>query len=92
MAAQLDPVVLTVRGTLVPASLEAARVLHNDTAGSEQGIAAARSLGDLSHKVFAPASRATKLSSAREPCQPEIDQPTNNPGGHRRSCARSRCA
>jgi hypothetical protein len=48
------PVQLTVRGTLAPKSLEAARVLHNDTAGSAQGIAAARALGDLSHKVFAP--------------------------------------
>jgi hypothetical protein len=48
------PVLLTVRGTLVPTNLEAARVLHNETAGSAQGIAAARSLGDLSHKVFMP--------------------------------------
>jgi len=51
------PVTLTVRGTLVPKSLEAARELHNATAGSPQGIAAARSLGDLSHKVFAPCTR-----------------------------------
>ena len=47
-------VMLTVRGNLVPKNLEAARVLHNETAGSPQGIAAARSLGDLSHKVYAP--------------------------------------
>jgi hypothetical protein len=52
------PVQLTVRGTLAPKSLEAARILHNDTAGSPQGIAAARSLGDLSHKVFAPCLRS----------------------------------
>jgi len=45
---------LTVRGTLVPASIEAACKLHNETAGSADGIAAARALGDLSHKVFAP--------------------------------------
>jgi hypothetical protein len=28
--------------------------LHNETAGSASGIAAARQLGDLSHKVYAP--------------------------------------
>lgn len=47
-------VVLTVRGTLLPRDLESARVLHNETAGSAPGIAAARSLGDLSHNVYAP--------------------------------------
>ncbi len=47
------PVTLTVRGTSVRTG-DAMRVLHNETAGSPQGIAAARSLGDLSHKVFAP--------------------------------------
>jgi hypothetical protein len=59
-----SPVVLTVRGTLAPATLEGTRALHNQTAGSEQGIAAARSLGDLSHKVYAPSTRS-KQSSAR---------------------------
>lgn len=57
-------IVLTVRGTLVPATLEAARVLHNETAGSEAGKAAARSLGDLSHKVFAP-NPGSKQSDAK---------------------------
>jgi hypothetical protein len=47
-------VFLTVRGHYLPESLEALRVVHNDTAGSPAGIAAARALGDLSHKVFAP--------------------------------------
>jgi hypothetical protein len=47
-------ILLTVRGKYVPTSLEACRVVHNDTAGSPPGIAAARSLGDLSHKVYAP--------------------------------------
>jgi hypothetical protein len=47
-------VFLTVRGTLVPATLQAACALHNETAGSPEGIAAARALGDLSHKVYAP--------------------------------------
>jgi hypothetical protein len=66
MTTSFDPVVLTVRGTLVPASLEAARVLHNETAGSAQGIAAARSLGDLSHHVFAPSKGAAKMSNAKD--------------------------
>jgi hypothetical protein len=47
-------VFLTVRGTLVPETLEAACKLHNETAGSPEGIAGARALGDLSHKVYAP--------------------------------------
>jgi hypothetical protein len=47
-------VFLTVRGTLVPKTLDAACSLHNETAGSAEGIAAARALGDLSHKVYAP--------------------------------------
>lgn len=49
-----DSILLTVRGTHLPPTLEAARVLHNETAGSAPGIAAARALGDLSHKVYAP--------------------------------------
>ncbi|HWZ93078.1 MAG TPA: hypothetical protein VNW92_29670 [Polyangiaceae bacterium] len=51
-------VLLTVRGTVTPASLEAACVLHNETAGSAPGIAAARALGDLSHKVYSPVAGA----------------------------------
>jgi quinol monooxygenase YgiN len=47
------PVTLTVRGTTVRTG-DAMRTLHNETAGSPQGIAAARSLGDLSHKVYSP--------------------------------------
>lgn len=47
-------VLLTVRGKYIPGSLDGARTLHNDTAGSAEGIAAARSFGDLSHKVYAP--------------------------------------
>jgi hypothetical protein len=48
------PVLLTVRGTRLPGSLESTRVMHNETAGSPQGVAAARALGDLSHMVYAP--------------------------------------
>src|SRR4051812_40051448 len=58
------PVLLTVRGTAIPKSLEEMRVLHNQTAGSPQGIAAARSLGDLSHMVYAP-SLTSKQSTAK---------------------------
>ncbi len=47
-------VFLTVRGKYLADSLEGCRVIHNDTAGSAPGIAAARALGDLSHKVYAP--------------------------------------
>jgi RNA polymerase sigma-70 factor (ECF subfamily) len=47
-------VFLTVRGKLVPKTLEAACTVHNQTAGSPDGIAAARALGDLSQKVYAP--------------------------------------
>jgi hypothetical protein len=54
------PVLLTVRGTMA-SPLEDTRVLHNNTAGSAPGIAAARSLGDLSHTVHVPAK--TALSS-----------------------------
>lgn len=56
-------ILLTVRGTLVADTLEATRVLHNETAGSEPGTAAARSLGDLSHKVFAPNLRSNQAGS-----------------------------
>ncbi|MDB4996924.1 MAG: hypothetical protein JWM74_4356 [Myxococcaceae bacterium] len=58
------PVLLTVRGTLAPTTLEAARVVHNETAGSERGIQAARSLGDLSHNVYSPSLRS-KQSGAK---------------------------
>ncbi|MBS2021140.1 MAG: hypothetical protein JST92_01930 [Deltaproteobacteria bacterium] len=47
------PVTLVVRGTSICQG-DAMRTMHNDTAGSPQGIAAARSLGDLSHKVYVP--------------------------------------
>lgn len=46
---------LTVRGQLNPPTLEAARALHNETAGAPANVAAARSFGDLSHQVFVPA-------------------------------------
>jgi hypothetical protein len=48
-------VLLTVTGTPNAKTLDAARTMHNQTAGSPEGVAAARSLGDLSHLVYAPA-------------------------------------
>jgi len=45
---------LTIRGTLAPATLEAARKVHNQTAGNPEGVAAAQSLGDVSHMVYVP--------------------------------------
>ncbi len=65
MSTLSNAVLLTVRGNLVPQSLEAARQLHNETAGSAPGIAAARSFGDLSHNVFAPSPSAPMTSSAK---------------------------
>ncbi len=45
---------LTIRGTLAPDTLEAARKIHNQTAGNPDGVAAAQSLGDVSHMVYVP--------------------------------------
>jgi hypothetical protein len=45
---------LTVRGKTAPPVLDDARTMHNATAGAPQSAAGARSLGDLSHNVFAP--------------------------------------
>ncbi len=45
---------LTIRGTLAPETLEAARKVHNQTAGNPEGVAAAKSLGDVSHMVYIP--------------------------------------
>jgi hypothetical protein len=59
-------ILLTVRGTLAPKNLEAGRVLHNETAGSPRGIDAARSLGDLSHNVFAPTGAEGQTSKPGE--------------------------
>ncbi len=58
------PVLLTVRGKTIPKTLEEMRGLHNQTAGSAPGIAAARALGDLSHKVFSPNLRMKQSGAA----------------------------
>jgi hypothetical protein len=50
----IEQYLLAIHGKLAPKTLEAARKVHNDTAGAPQNIAAARSLGDLSHMVYIP--------------------------------------
>ena len=45
---------LTVRGKTVTPTLDETRNIHNATAGAPQSAAGARSLGDLSHNVYAP--------------------------------------
>lgn len=55
MSASSEPtVLLTVRGTTTTGPGGAARDVHNQTAGSAEGVAAARALGDLSHSVYTP--------------------------------------
>src|SRR5438093_807759 len=51
---RLETYLLAIRGTLAPATLEAARIIHNETAGAPPNVAAARSLGDLCHNVYVP--------------------------------------
>jgi hypothetical protein len=49
---------LTVRGKVTTPTVEGAREIHNGTAGSPEGVAAARALGDLSHNVYSAAGSA----------------------------------
>jgi quinol monooxygenase YgiN len=56
-AQTLQLYLLSIRGTLAHATLEAARAIHNQTAGAPESVAAARSLGDLSHMVYVPAGQ-----------------------------------
>jgi hypothetical protein len=51
---RLSLYLLTIRGTLLPETVEAARKVHNQTAGAPPNIAAAQSLGDVSHMVYVP--------------------------------------
>src|SRR5688572_8072035 len=50
---------LSIRGKVARASIEELRHGHNTVAGSDASIAAARSLGDLSHAVFVPVGTTT---------------------------------
>jgi quinol monooxygenase YgiN len=45
---------LSIRGVLAPKTLEEACSIHNGTAGAPANVAAAKSLGDLSHMVYVP--------------------------------------
>ena len=49
----------TVRGKPAGTSHEAIRGAHNQIAGSDEGVAMARSFGDLSHAVYFPADHTT---------------------------------
>jgi hypothetical protein len=61
------PVLHLTRGTLNPKTLDQARAMHNSfvTQGPQPGIEVARSLGDLSHTLYAPAENAGGLSDAK---------------------------
>ena len=54
MSQDLSLFLLSIRGTLAPSTLEAARKVHNQTAGNPAGVATAQSLGDVSHNVYVP--------------------------------------
>jgi hypothetical protein len=45
----------TLRGKVKPPTIADARELHNNTAGSPDGVEAARAAGDLSHNVYTSA-------------------------------------
>jgi hypothetical protein len=51
---------LTIRGTFNAKTIEEARRAHNQAAGSDEGVAAARALGDLSHAVYVRADEQSK--------------------------------
>jgi hypothetical protein len=48
----------TVRGELAANDIEGGRTAHNMAAGSDQGVAAARSFSDLAHAVYVPVEPA----------------------------------
>jgi hypothetical protein len=55
---QVTPIYqLSIHGKLAPKTLEVARAIHNETAGAPASVAAAKSLGDLSHMVYIPADQ-----------------------------------
>lgn len=58
MAINQDIFLLAIRGALKQTALDEARTIHNQTAGNPDGVAAARSLGDLSHNVYVPVADA----------------------------------
>ena len=54
---------LCIRGTLANSSIDPIRTIHNETAGAPQSVAAAQSLGDLSHMVHVPVERTSSGNS-----------------------------
>jgi hypothetical protein len=50
----MTPYLLSIQGTLSSATLEAARTIHNQTAGLPANVVVAQALGDLSHMVYVP--------------------------------------
>ena len=54
MSPSIEVFLLSIQGKLNPKSLEAARKIHNETAGAPANVAAARELSDLSHMVYVP--------------------------------------
>ena len=64
MTQSLEVYLLAIYGKLAPKTLEAARLVHNRTAGDVQNVAAARSLGDLSHMVYVPVDQPSPASGA----------------------------
>lgn len=55
MSKDLSLFLLSIRGELASSTLEAARKLHNQTAGAPANVTVAQSLGDISHMVHVPA-------------------------------------
>ena len=53
---------LTVMGKVIPTSVEATCKLHNETTGDPRGVAAAKSLGDMSHMIFMPTNAETAFN------------------------------
>jgi len=49
---------LSIRGTLASPTLDASQTIHNETAGAPPNVAAAQSLGDLSHMVYVPTDQS----------------------------------
>jgi len=56
-----SPYLLTIRGTIAAPSAEAAREIHNATAGAPPNVAGARAMGDLSHSVFVALHGGTEM-------------------------------
>ena len=60
MSNDLSLFLLAIRGTLASPTIAEARKLHNSTAGHPNNVAAAKSLGDVSHMVYVPIEKPKK--------------------------------